>query len=679
MKENVKDITDTIEERLRDFINQTVEVKLKEMTQTVEQSISTLEKNMAMTVEKNVCNSTNENVEMIIKSATQLFNSINNSHMKSTASTKNTLNESPQFDILCNSCYSPIRGKRWRCETCEDFDLCSTCKCHMTHHPDHKFKFIKDDGKKPTFYTCDYCDSDIVGIRHTCTSCPDFDLCYHCFGFVQENHPPNHTFIAHLMNSEPKKTKKTKKMPQNIKKSSTHVCGHCCDYDLCEKCEEMSTKIHDERHVFLKIRWPIKSETRRPLLPKFNTPDVIEKPNEMMTDKKVPLMDATPQPPIEIKPMKPLRSNSKLTSLQEKLQAEHEARAMRMKAVEREVKSAIQQLNVGDKDVPVQSKDTCTQTNLTKVDDKETITQLPVLSQHSSTLRQLSPTLSQRSSNLSQHSLILSQHVPEQKDEEQEESESVQGASEQVPVISAQFLADLNVPDGTVVVPKKNFIKMWKVKNNGKVHWPAGSRLLFNGGGIFKPYPMSYPDGYILPSLAPGEEACITAELQSPDAPGTYTSLFCFITPEGARFGDDLWCNIDVSEEDVANHKDDDMIYPTISTIHHDSQSTATVSTDLDTLDYHSEQDSSSSNHELHFGPEDFIEDSHSSRHHSETEEEAKSIVDDQEYLLVESEENEANDEMSSSYTSTTTIKMNRKNEDFKYESELTKLHEMVE
>lgn len=227
----------------------------------------------------------------------------------------------------------------------------------------------------------------------------------------------------------------------------------------------MSTKIHDERHVFLKIRWPIKSETRRPLLPKFNTPDVIEKPNEMMTDKKVPLMDATPQPPIEIKPMKPLRSNSKLTGLQEKLQAEHEARAMRMKAVEREVKSAIQQLNVGDKDVPVQSKDTCTQTNLTKVDDKETITQLPVLSQHSSTLRQLSPTLSQRSSNLSQHSLILSQHVPEQKDEEQEESESVQGASEQVPVISAQFLADLNVPDGTVVVPKKNFIKVSRVDN----------------------------------------------------------------------------------------------------------------------------------------------------------------------------------------------------------------------
>ncbi|KAG1499046.1 hypothetical protein G6F52_012701 [Rhizopus delemar] len=145
MKESAKDITDTIEERLRGLINQTVEVKLKEITQTVEKNISTLEKNMTTTVEKNVCNSTNENVEMIIKSATQLFNSINNSHMKSTASTKNTFNESPQFDILCNSCYAPIRGKRWRCETCEDFDLCSTCKCHMTHHPDHKFKFIKDD------------------------------------------------------------------------------------------------------------------------------------------------------------------------------------------------------------------------------------------------------------------------------------------------------------------------------------------------------------------------------------------------------------------------------------------------------------------------------------------------------------------------------------------------------
>ncbi len=63
----------------------------------------------------------------------------------------------------------------------------------------------------------------------------DFDLCYHCFGFVQENHPPNHTFIAHLMNSEPKKTKKTKKMPQNIKKSSTHVVHH--SHVICDHCD----------------------------------------------------------------------------------------------------------------------------------------------------------------------------------------------------------------------------------------------------------------------------------------------------------------------------------------------------------------------------------------------------------------------------------------------------------
>lgn len=63
----------------------------------------------------------------------------------------------------------------------------------------------------------------------------DFDLCYHCFGFVQENHPPNHTFIAHLMNNNNNETKNPKKMPQNIKKSSTSVVHH--SHVICDHCD----------------------------------------------------------------------------------------------------------------------------------------------------------------------------------------------------------------------------------------------------------------------------------------------------------------------------------------------------------------------------------------------------------------------------------------------------------
>lgn len=33
---------------------------------------------------------------------------------------------------------------------------------------------------------CDHCDQPISGVRLKCASCPDFDLCYSCWGALQE-------------------------------------------------------------------------------------------------------------------------------------------------------------------------------------------------------------------------------------------------------------------------------------------------------------------------------------------------------------------------------------------------------------------------------------------------------------------------------------------------------------
>lgn len=94
-------------------------------------------------------------------------------------------------------------SKRWRCETCDDFDLCSACKSRVNHNPQHNFRFITSSSPSPqpkpqpqpplnmnthyeasgscassqsepsqTIFICDYCDSDIVGIRHSCAVCP---------------------------------------------------------------------------------------------------------------------------------------------------------------------------------------------------------------------------------------------------------------------------------------------------------------------------------------------------------------------------------------------------------------------------------------------------------------------------------------------------------------------------
>jgi hypothetical protein len=38
----------------------------------------------------------------------------------------------------------------------------------------------------------------------------------------------------------------------------------------------------------------------------------------------------------------------------------------------------------------------------------------------------------------------------------------------------AQFIADVNVPDGTVFQPGETFTKTWRLKNNGVCTWTSG-------------------------------------------------------------------------------------------------------------------------------------------------------------------------------------------------------------
>lgn len=95
---------------------------------------------------------------------------------------------------------------------------------------------------------------------------------------------------------------------------------------------------------------------------------------------------------------------------------------------------------------------------------------------------------------------------------------------------------------------------MWKIVNDGNIDWPIGTHLLFNGGSILRPYPISRADSFVVPSMSPNEETVITAELQAPDCSGEYSSYFCLCTPEGIRFGDSLWCTIRVAQDDVDNN-----------------------------------------------------------------------------------------------------------------------------
>lgn len=126
---------------------------------------------------------------------------------------------------LCDGCDQRISGVRFRCLDCDDFDFCEAChqaRAHSEHDAAHSFKrisplealreHVQRQGvagvdafvapgaanaapKHPAL--CDACDATIVGVRHKCQQCPDFDLCTNCLesdNVVRGDHTPAHTF-----------------------------------------------------------------------------------------------------------------------------------------------------------------------------------------------------------------------------------------------------------------------------------------------------------------------------------------------------------------------------------------------------------------------------------------------------------------------------------------------------
>lgn len=194
--------------------------------------------------------------------------------------------------ITCDGCLTGIRGMRYKCEQCADYDLCGSCLAYLhtsdLHPVTHTFRAmlhrgleerIKFGGTEPTRAThqasrhpatCDLCSENIVGVRWKCLNCPDWDCCSSCARSVSLTHP-GHSFV--------KLHKPTDYVGNAVwdAKSNVHhpfvvcdgcntsirgpryKCMHpsCLDYDLCEKCESQPVPVHPEDHPMLKTKTPL--------------------------------------------------------------------------------------------------------------------------------------------------------------------------------------------------------------------------------------------------------------------------------------------------------------------------------------------------------------------------------------------------------------------------------------
>ncbi|WKZ36394.1 MAG: NBR1-Ig-like domain-containing protein [Anaerolineales bacterium] len=88
----------------------------------------------------------------------------------------------------------------------------------------------------------------------------------------------------------------------------------------------------------------------------------------------------------------------------------------------------------------------------------------------------------------------------------------------------AQFIADVTIPDGTVMTASQAFTKKWRLKNIGACAW-NGFSLVFDSGDA-----MGGPASKPIATLNPGQEVDLEVALTAPATAGNYRGYWRIVT-----------------------------------------------------------------------------------------------------------------------------------------------------
>jgi hypothetical protein len=106
----------------------------------------------------------------------------------------------------------------------------------------------------------------------------------------------------------------------------------------------------------------------------------------------------------------------------------------------------------------------------------------------------------------------------------------------------AIFVADVTIPDGTVIAPGATFKKTWKFQNAGSSTWTTSYSLAFISGekmGNVTSVPLAQ-------TVAPGAQIEVSVDLVAPTNPGSYQSYWKMKNASGQFFNDAVYVLITV-------------------------------------------------------------------------------------------------------------------------------------
>jgi hypothetical protein len=103
-----------------------------------------------------------------------------------------------------------------------------------------------------------------------------------------------------------------------------------------------------------------------------------------------------------------------------------------------------------------------------------------------------------------------------------------------------EFVDDVNIPDGTIMTPGQDFIKTWRIKNNGSCTWSTTYEPTYGGYTV----KMDGVPVAINQTVPAGMQVEVSVQFKAPPTPGEYVSYWRMKDAQGYPFGEFFYVKI---------------------------------------------------------------------------------------------------------------------------------------